>query len=183
MHSVEFRGNDYQSKVVQTEEWTAHARSFGSWQIPINYYPGSVSRIWTPHTSAQGLLELQISDQAKASPELTFDELADAIVFRQMQRADLDHERTVKGLEALRRMDEIKQNASRLTGEALEGDSGARPNITEARIIELAVASGMPGGGSEIRVTEKLRDEAEIAHDEMMQAVFRMADDAEDDHA
>lgn len=181
--SVVFRGNDYQSKVVQEQEWTTHARNFGGEQIPINYYPGSVSRIWTPHSNTQGLLELQMSDLTKASPELTFDELADAIVFRQMQRADVEHERTVKGLEALRRMEDIKRSASRLTREALERASGSRPNMTEARIIELAVASAMPGGGSEIRVTEKLRDEAEIAHDEMMQAVFRMADDAGDEHA
>lgn len=181
--SVVFRGNDYQSKVAQEQEWTTHARNFGGEQIPINCYPGSVSRIWTPHASAQGLLELQISDQAKASSELTFDELADAIVFRQMQRADVDHQRTVKGLESLRRMEDIKRNASRLTREAVERDSGACPNMTEARIIELAAAPGIPGGGSEIRVTEKLRDEAEIAHDEMMQAIFRMADDAEGENA
>ncbi|MBK9236728.1 MAG: hypothetical protein IPO19_12110 [Rhodoferax sp.] len=176
--SVVFRGNDYQSKAVQEQEWTTYARNFGGEQIPINCYPGSVSRIWTPHSSTQGLLELQISDQTKASPELTFDELADAIVFRQMQRADVDHQRTVKGLEALRRMDEVKRNASRLTAEALERASGARPNMTEARIIELAVASATPGGGSEIRVAESLRDEVEIAHGEMLEAIFKMADEA-----
>ena len=81
----------------------------------MNYYPGSVSRIWTPNTLHDGLLELQISDQAKASPELTFDELLDSLAFGQMQRADVGHQKNMLTLQAMRRMDDIKNKATRLT--------------------------------------------------------------------
>lgn len=180
--SVVFGGNDYQSKAMQEEEWTTHARSYGSWTIPVNYYPGSVSRIWTPNTLHDGLLELQISDQAKASPELTFDELLDSLAFGQMQRADVGHQKNMLTLQAMRRMDDIKNKATRLTKEAVARAKGGRPTMTEARIVEVAASSPLSGGVSEIRVTEKLRDEALTAHHEMVSSILDCANGEDENH-
>ncbi len=181
--SVIYSGNDYQSKVIQAEEWTTYARNFGSHSIPINYHPGSVSRIWTPNTNGQGLLDLQISDQARASSELTFDEWSESIVFGQMQRANVGHERAMLRLQSNRLKHEIKQKGQRLTNEAVARSHGIQPSMTEARIMEVAAMAGLSGGTSEIRTTEKLRDEAMDAHLEMMKTILHFADEEVADHA
>lgn len=181
--SVIYAGNDYQSKVIQAEDWTAYARNFGSQNIPINYHPGSVSRIWTPNTNGLGLLDLQISDQARASSELTFDEWMESIVFGQMQRANVGHERAMLRLQSNRLKDKIKHDAQRLTDEAVARSHGIQPSMTEARIMEVASMAGLSGGASEIRTTEKLRDEAMDAHHEMMKSIVDFADDEVADHA
>ena len=181
--SVVFSGNDYQSKVIQAEDWTTFARNFGSQNIPVNYHPGSVSRIWTPNTNGLGLLDLQISDQARASSELTFDEWLESIVFGQMQLANIGHERAMLRLQSNRLKDKIRHDAQRLTDEALACSHGIQPSMTEARIMEVASMAALSGGASEIRTTEKLRDEAMDAHHEMMKTIMHFADDEVADHA
>ena len=69
-NGVVFRTNRYSAPVVEAEQWTTRARSVrGSWEIPAQYYPGSVSRIWTPYESGNGLVDLTISDHSRAAPE------------------------------------------------------------------------------------------------------------------
>jgi hypothetical protein len=181
--SVVFAGNDYQSKVIQAEDWTAYARNFGTQNIPASYHPSSVSRIWTPNTNGLGLLDLQISDQSRASSELTFDEWRESIVFGQMQRANTDHERAMLRLQSNRLKGEIKQNAQKLTDEALARSHGTIPTMTEARVMDVASMAGMSGGASETQTTEKLRDEAMDAHHEMMKSILQSADDEVAEHA
>ncbi|MEO8120264.1 MAG: hypothetical protein ABI606_13225 [Rhodoferax sp.] len=79
--------------------------------------------------------------------------------------------------------DEIKQNAQRLTGEALARVFGMQPSMAEARIMELASLDGLSGGGSQIPTTEKAHDHAMDAHHEMMKSILHFADDEEVDHA
>lgn len=80
-NGVMYAGRHYSNSAVDEQQWSAYARNFGGWDIPCHHYPGSVSRIWTPNVAGQGLLDLKLSDQSTASPELTFDEVADAFVF------------------------------------------------------------------------------------------------------
>jgi putative transposase len=178
--SVKFGGNDYLSDVVAAEQWTTIARNSDSWQIPIHHYPGPVGRIWTPNVSGKGLLELRISDQAKTSAEVTFDEMNDSLASLQMQRAEIEHMKNVRAWEIYRRLEGLKQNAVRQTAEALERARGERPTMTEARILE--VASVTDASGSEKRTTEKLRDEAISAHEEMMRAFLESANREDEDH-
>lgn len=178
--SVVFAGNDYQSDIVHAEQWTATARNYGGWNIPIHFYPGPVGRIWTPNTNGEGLLELRISDQAKTSAEVTFDELRDTIDYTQLKRADIAHQNLMQKLKTLQRNEALKKNATQLTAEALARERGERPTMTEARIMEVACASD--SSGSEIQATEKLRDEAMEAHEEMMRAILNAADEGEDVH-
>jgi putative transposase len=179
--SVVFAGNDYQSDVITQEGWTTAARNFGSLQIPIHHYPGPVGRIWTPHTHDNGLLELQISDQAKASKEVTFDELSDSIANTQLQRADIEHTNTINALKSLRRVDELRKNAVQLTAEADARANGPQPSMTEARTLE--VSSEPSECGSESKTVEKLKDDAMEAYEEMMRNILRAGDTEGDDHA
>ncbi len=178
--SVVFAGNDYQSKIIQAEEWTTIARNFGVETIPIHYYPGPVGRIWTPNTNGEGLLELQISDQAKTSAEVTFDELSDSIANVQMELAEVAHQKTLYALQTLRKVQALRSNAIQLTQDAISRAQGVLPTMTEARVLETACATSPRG--SEARTTEKLRDEMMEAHEEMMSAMLSAGDQEEDDH-
>lgn len=179
--SVVFAGNDYQSDLVAQEGWTTLARNLGSYQIHIHHYPGPVGRIWTPHTDGQGLLELQISDQAKTSKEVTFDELSDTIAFTQMQRADTEHKNTINALKSLRYADALRKKATLLTTEADAMAKGTQPSMTEARVMELAAKPS--GSESESKTVEKLKDDAIEAYEELMRNVLRSGDTEGDDHA
>lgn len=178
--SIVYAGNDYYCPTIQAEDWTTTARNFGSWQIPIHYYPGPVGRIWTPNTNGKGLLELQISDQAKTSAEVTFDELSDSIANTQMQRAEVAHQKTLYALQTLRKVQALRNNAIQLTQDAISKAQGILPTMTEARVLETACATSPLG--SEARTTEKLHDEIMEAHEEMMRAMLSAGDDEEVDH-
>lgn len=178
--SVVFAGNDYQSDIVKAEQWTTIARNDRSWEIPIHYYPGPVGRIWTPNTNGEGLLELQISDQAKTSKEVTFDELRDAIAFSKLNREDIAHQRLLQQLEGLKRTQILKQNAIQLTSEAIAREHGERPTMTEARILETALATG--SRGSEAQATEKLRDETMENYEKLMHDILSAGNDEGEDH-
>jgi len=173
--SVVYAGNDYHCPSIQTEEWTATARNFGGWNIPIHRYPGPVGRIWTPNINGKGLLELHISDQAKTSAEVTFDELSDSIAHTQTQRPDVEHQNTLHALQTLRRVQKLRNDAIQLTQEAISKAQGVMPNMTEARAAEVACA--VSPRESEAQTTEALRDEAMEAHEEMMRALLSAGDD------
>ncbi|WP_034408196.1 DDE-type integrase/transposase/recombinase [Comamonas thiooxydans] len=168
---VSFCGNAYCSDVVESEQWSTIARTSGQgWHIPVQYYPGSVSRIWTPNVSGNGLIDLQISDLSRTSPEVTHDEMADAFAYQRLQAADIEHERVLKSVEALKRMQAIKVSSIELTRIAVDRARGRQPSITEARAIEVAIGSTLTTG--EIRGTRQLRTEATDSHIEMMEALF-----------
>lgn len=177
--SVVFAGNDYQSKTIQAEEWTTTSRNFGVESIPIHYYPGPVGRIWTPNTNGKGLMELQISDQAKTSAEVTFDELSDSIANVQMQYAEVAHQNSLYALQTLRKVQALRNNAVELTRESMAKDQGITPTMTEARAVEVACTSSPRG--SEAQTAELLRDEAMEAHEEMMRAMLNAGDQQEED--
>lgn len=177
--SIVFAGNDYQSDAVP-EQWTAIARNFGGWKIPIHYYPGSVGRIWTPNIHGEGLLELKISDLAKTSPEVTIDEMRDAIAYRATKRSDIAHQNLLQKLKTLQQNELLKKNATRLTAEAIARERGGRPTMTEARIMEVAAGDGITK--SEIETTEKLRDEAMEAYEDMMRDILHSEDDEDGNH-
>lgn len=178
--SIVYAGNDYYCPTIQAEEWTTTARNFGSWKIPIHHYPGPVGRIWTPNANGEGLLDLKISDQAKTSAEVTFDELSDSIAHTRMQHAEVAHQKTLYALQTLRKVQALRNNAIELTHDATSKAQGIMPTMTEARAVEVACTSSPRG--SEARTTEKLRDEAMEAHEEMIRAILSAGDDEENDH-
>lgn len=66
-NGVMFAGKQYGSDFVDEQQWTAYARNFGGWDIGANHFPGSVSKIWVPNPTANGLLDLEISDYSTAA--------------------------------------------------------------------------------------------------------------------
>lgn len=78
--------------------------------------------------------------------------------------------------------DEIKQNAQRMTDEALARVLGIQPGMAEARIMEHASLVGLSCGASECPTTEQVRDGAMDAHHEMMKSILHSANGESEDH-
>lgn len=168
--SVRHAANDYMSKEVEDAHWTTLARNNGGWEIPVHYYPGSHKYIWTPNQGADGLLRLSISDQANTDANLTVEERCDAFMYAKAKNAEAAHERLMKSLRFVDRMESIKRDAQRLTAEALAKESGVQPTIREARQMEeMIIPSGTVADG---KSGEALRDEALNTHLDMMQSIL-----------
>jgi hypothetical protein len=173
-------GNDYMCEEVKEEQWTAIARNYGGWDIPLNYYPGSFSRIWTPRIGGSGAYELQLSDQSRTSPDLTMEDWMDAEALRVINSPKVQHLRTMVAVDSIQRMQAIVDGAKALTAEAIAKASGTTPTMNEARTMEVAAASG--ASASETKVTQELRDDAIEEHQRLMDALLQSSNAREDDH-
>ncbi len=169
-HGIRWAGKEYRSDVVDEQQWTALARNFGGWDLQASYFPGSVSRIWTPRPEASGLLELSLSDHSTASPEQTVDEWADAYMVGLTRSAENEHANHLAALQARRQAEEIIARAKELTREACESHQGARPSMSEARNFEDKDTGQQTQPTPEER--QRVMDEAEAAYHELMQEVF-----------
>lgn len=138
---VFYGGKNFDSEVVREQDWTTYARNFGSQQIPCHYFPGSVSRIWVPNMRGAGLLELNISDQANASSELTWDEICDVEMYYRINRADHEHIRNMQSINSLQQVKALIKSAQELTAEADLSCLEPRPTIRDARAQEVAGSS------------------------------------------
>lgn len=178
-NGVVFRTNRYSAPVVETEQWTTRARSVrDSWEIPAQYYPGSVSRIWTPYESGNGLIDLTISDHSRADPALTHDEMVDAFAFQKLKAADVEHQRVQEAVLGYHRMELIRKQATEETRAARQRARGLTPTIREARAIENEFAGQLVG---EVRGTAKTRSDSKSNYDAMMGDLVQ-AMDAESMH-
>lgn len=165
-------GMQYESPTVDEQQWTALARNFGAWNIQANYFPGSVSRIWTPAPASTGLLDLHLSDNSTASPELTFDEAIDAFTVGKLGNAQNEHIRLMMALESRQKAMDIIARAKELTAEAIQKHSGTMPSITEARSLESATFMTTPDA---VPPPDQSDDPARAAHQKMMSALFAAA--------
>lgn len=168
---VNLGGKQYMSEQVKEEQWTTYARNLGGWETKAFYHPITVGRIWVPQSSGDGLTELQIMDEARASAELTVDEWVDSIAIARMRQPSFEHERNRHKLESWRITQQILERAKRLNQEALEdGDGGSAPTMSEARKME-----GEAQHSSKPAVAQDLLDEvdqAEMDHEEMVGMMF-----------
>lgn len=181
---VMFAGKQYCSDVIDELQWTAQARNFGVRGIDANHFPGSISKIWVPNPTANGLLDLNISDYSAASPELTFDEVADAFMFGKINNAEVQHTKTIHALQSQRKVQEIVANATILTGEALARDSGAKPTMSESRAFENSIIqpTSVAAISTESTSSPSDNDDASAAYMEMMSSVFAAMNNMEDPH-
>lgn len=168
--SVRHGACDYSSEEVRNQHWTAIARNIKGWDVPVNYYPGSMSRIWTPNADGTSLMRLNLSDESRASPEVTCEEWADALALDTMRRSDVAHQNTMNSLDALERMKGLIASAKRQTAEALAKATGSAPTMTEARVLEVAATSDPQK--SEAKTIERVRDEAMDTYMETMKALL-----------
>lgn len=169
---VRYAGNDFMSQEIAHQQWTAIARNCGGWDIPVSYYPGAMRYIWTPDADGVGMHQLAISDQARASAEHSYDEWLDCRAVQTMQGPSNDHLAKMNSLDALARVQALREHAAQITKAALKKASGTAPTMSEARTIELAENHA---SRSEKKVTEELLDEGMTAHEEMMEAFLQSA--------
>lgn len=165
-------GMQYESRTIDEQQWTALARNFGTWDIEANYFPGSVSRIWTPAPASTGLLDLRLSDNSTASHELTFDEVMDAFTFGKLGNAQNEHIRLMMALESRQKTMDIIARAKELTADAIQKHSGTMPSITEARSLESATILTTADPALPPDQTD---DPARAAHQKMVSALFAAA--------
>jgi len=168
---------DYMSEEVKQAQWTTIARNMRSWQIPSYYYPGSMSRIWTPNPAGAGMLKLDLWDESRASAETSYDEWLDALAIQTMGRPKEKHEAKQIVQNALDRMQAIVESARRETADALANSPGSKPPpIREARHAEIAAQTSRDKKPSKSKVAESLRNEAfatyYAAYSDVMKRVF-----------
>ena len=170
-HGVMFRTNRYTAPIVETERWTTRARSVGgSWEIPAQYYPGSVSRIWTPYERGTGLIDLTLSDHSRADPALTHDEVVDAFALQKLKASDIAHQRVEQAVLGYYRMELIRKQALEETRAARQRAKGLTPTIREARTFENELAGQLMVG--EVRGSAKTRSESTSNYDAMMNDLY-----------
>lgn len=166
---VKFLGMEYSSPEIEEREWTARARNFGAWDIQSHYFPGSVSRLWTPDPAAAGLLELQLSDHSVASPELTTQEFLDAFMVGKINSQENAHLRLMMAMESRRKVEAMIKNAQALTAEAIAKCSGVTPSMSEARAFENAKFAV---SNAHAEYQEASEDPIRAAYQEMMGSMF-----------
>lgn len=168
---VRFCGREYRPESGLDLEWSTIARNLGAWEVDAHYFGGSVSRIWTPHRDAAGMLDLRLSDLSTASPELTVEETLDAMMYGKRKNAANAHRRMIEALNARTTMEQIVARARVATAAAEAAYTGELPTLTEARHMESDMrpppASPLP---TEPRAATGA--EAESAYLDMMHKVF-----------
>jgi putative transposase len=138
---VNFNKLAYAVDTAVMTQWTAKARNFGSWDIPIQHFPGSISRIWTPDMEGAGLLELMLTDQANASSIQTYEETLEAFAYASLKLPETNHDRISLQLEIDRNSKELVKQAKKKTAEATSKSTGSQPSMTEARHLEALIAA------------------------------------------
>lgn len=183
-HGVMQGGLLYESDVINEQRWTTSARNLNGWDIDTYYFPGSMSRIWTPPLNGNGLLELHLSDQANASPELTAEEVLDAFAYARINKAEQEHIRVMQALRSLEQCTAIKEQAIRKTREALAQYDGPDLTASEARMLEhrYRFTQDRQPMNVEDHVSKgvKERTEAMGSHFEMMQQLMWATNYGED---
>lgn len=169
---VMFGGMQYESKSIDEQGWTAIARNSSGWDISANYFPGTVARIWTPNLASSGLLDLHLSDNSTASPELTFDEVIDAFTVGKVNSAQVEHARVTMALQSRNSALAIINRAKELTTEAILKHRGTMPSITEARHLESMTLSSTATCAASAPIME---DPARAAQQAMMRSLFAAA--------
>lgn len=136
---MHFAGLSYESPIIENAGWTAYARNFGSMEIPVHYFPGSTSMIWTPGNA--GFNQLNLSPQAKAKPNICFDEWLDAYAVSRLERADREFLRTYESIVAQQKANKIIEIAREATNAAKSVYSGPQPHHSDIRSIEKSILS------------------------------------------
>jgi len=127
----------YECNLAKEESWTTLAARLGHAELPMSYFPGSTDRIWTPNPNGVGLLQMNISDQARASGNICHDEWVDALVVQSLSKRDRDHAQLVSALGAMQNMSNLFENAKAETAAAEEAYEGPMLSTTQARTVEL----------------------------------------------
>lgn len=112
------------------------ARNAGGWTKPVYFYPGSVSKIWTPDVTGRGMVALEISDHSTASPEITKDEYDDGHAYHMLNKGERNHEILLTSLGQREGRRILIDEAVKKRAQVPPSFNLQKPSITEARILE-----------------------------------------------
>jgi len=112
------------------------ARNAGGWTKPVYFYPGSVSKIWTPDVTGRGMVALEISDHSTASPEITKDEYDDGHAYHILHKGERNHENLLTSLGQREGRRILIDEAVKKRAQVPPSFNLQKPSITEARILE-----------------------------------------------
>lgn len=131
-----FGGQSYESSLEFTKQWSTLARNFGASENQAHYFPGSVSKIWLPE-GPSGITQFNLSADASAKPNLSHDELLDAIMVEKLKSQDREYQRTYNSMLALNLTNKIISSAKEATEEAEKAHLGKqKPHIKEVKALE-----------------------------------------------
>jgi hypothetical protein len=170
---IRHAGNDYTSEEIDLSQWTAMARNCGGWDVPVQYYPGSMGSIWTLNQDANRLLRLHLSDQSKALPELTSEEWLDVLAKEVLDRPSESHARQMVIIEIKAQISKLIESATKETTKAIAQASEKSPKISEARLAEIAQVHP---SRSETIVKQEVQNEAMEEHLALLANLFSNAD-------
>lgn len=120
-------------------DWSERARNEGGWNIKAAYHPAGIKKLWMPDARS-GVLDLTLRDDALCPAYATnFDHL-DVLVNKNLDMAELEHQRNLAKIKARTLLDSITNDAIEKTREADASLHGAIPSITASRAMELAAA-------------------------------------------
>lgn len=173
---VKWAGAEYHSDASIAQDWACHARNYGAKPININYFPGTLQKLWTPNEGGKGLMELNKSDYTGSSSELSLEEISDAHAFALSKKAQSEHDKTLIELKAMKLIDDLVKKSKALTEEADTNFTGTRPSMTDAKAFEkeFSTSSGPnTNAQNSNQTTKNLSTESEQSHSEMMEAILK----------
>lgn len=135
-NGLKFDRMHYTNRTEAEADEATIARNEGAWKKPVYFYPGSVSKIWTPDATGRGMVALEISDHSTASPEISKDEFDDSHAYHMLKKSERDHVSTLTsiGQHEERRM--LIDEAVKKRTQVPPSFNLQKPSITEARILE-----------------------------------------------
>lgn len=174
-----FSGLQYDSVLASEEQWTAHARNFGSMQIPIHYFPGTTSRIWW-QGGAAGLSQFDLSPLARAKPTISFIEWLDAWAVSKLHTQDREYLKTYEALLALGKTNQIVEIAREATAAAEAIYSGPQPNLRVVRDLERSIIAS-PSATSVSASTFNIQNQGVDDYTSLMSHIFSLAGEGDSD--
>ena len=150
-----FGGQPYEANLAITKQWSTNARNFGAFENEAHYFPGSVSKIWLPE-GPSGITEFNLSADATAKPNLSHDELLDAIMVEKLKSQDREYQRSYNSMVALNQANKIIANAKQATAEAEMAYFGKQnPKMGEVKLLETQINNAKFNQQSDVTTTSE----------------------------
>lgn len=129
-------------------EWTRRARRSGVIELPVYFHPSSLEKIrWMAPT--EGMCTLTMRGNARATPDLTLYDWRDALMADRRKNDDRAYVRLQAALSLAAAQRQMVRAAIQRTADAeASTPPSSRPNVREARAMELMRAPELPDAPS-----------------------------------
>lgn len=141
-----FESQEYApSSLDRLREWTRKARQSGAIDLPVHFHPYSLEKIrWVD--PVDGMSALTMRGNARATPDLTLYDWRDALMADRRKNDDRAYARLQAALAlAAKQRQMIKVAIERTSDAEASTPLDCRPNVREARMLELMETPEVPG--------------------------------------